>query len=73
LQVKGNQPQLLDTIFQEDKQKMYDEDGASLLAILRRWALNQVKPHADKAIKNQNLNRDLWSDDFSEELMFGVG
>ncbi|MCL1103651.1 ISAs1 family transposase, partial [Shewanella saliphila] len=47
-QTENNQHWLLDTLFQEDKQKMYDEDGASILAILRRWALNLVKLHPAK-------------------------
>ncbi|VEF25369.1 Transposase [Shewanella baltica] len=41
-QTENNQHWLLDTLFQEDKQRMYD-DGASILDILRRWALNLVK------------------------------
>jgi predicted transposase YbfD/YdcC len=72
-QTENNQHWLLDTIFQEDKQKMYDEDGASLLAILRRWALNLVKLHPAKTSQNQKFNRACWSDDFREEIMFGVG
>lgn len=41
-------------LFQEDKQKMYNEDGASILAILRRWALNPVKLHPAKTSQNRN-------------------
>ncbi len=51
-QTENNQHWLLDTLFQEDKQKMYDEDGASILAILRRWALNLVKLHSAKTTQN---------------------
>ena len=72
-QTENNQHWLLDTLFQEDKQKMYDEDGASILAILRRWALNLVKQHPAKTSQNQKFNRACWSDDFREEIIFGAG
>lgn len=72
-QTENNQHWLLDTLFQEDKQKMYNEDGASILAILRRWALNLVKLHPAKTSQNQKFNRACWSDDFREEIIFGAG
>lgn len=52
---------------------MYDEDGANILAILRRWALNLVKLHPAKTSQNQKFNRACWSDDFTEEIIFGAG
>ncbi|MCU8050563.1 ISAs1 family transposase, partial [Shewanella sp. SM43] len=72
-QTENNQHWLLDKLFQEDKQKMYDEDGASILAILRRWALNLVKLHPAKTSQTQKFNRACWSDDFREEIIFGTG
>lgn len=70
-QTENNQHWLLDTLFQEEKQKMYDEDSASILVILCRRALNLVKLHLAKTSQNQKFNKACWSDGLREEVIFG--
>ena len=49
---------------------MYDEDSASILAILRRWAINLVKLHLAKTIENQKFNKACGIDDIKEDIIF---
>ena len=49
-----------------------DDRWANILAILIRWALNLVLLHPAKTSQNQTFNQVCWSDEFTEEFIFGT-
>lgn len=56
----------------EDECAITDEWGAENLAILRRLAMNLVRLHPKKASMKSKLTIASYSDEFREELLFGV-
>lgn len=63
---------VLDVVYKEDDCTISEEYGAENIAILRRLALNLTRLHPLKSSMRSKLKRANWSDEFREELLFGM-
>jgi predicted transposase YbfD/YdcC len=60
---------VLDAVFQEDRARTRNTNGAENLALLRRIALNLVKKHPAKGSLKGKRHRAAWNDDFLLQVL----
>ena len=69
--IENCQHWVLDVTFKEDECQIYAEDGAKVLASMRRVLLNMVKQHRLKDSVAGKMQRASWDAGFRAEALFG--